>query len=169
MRNDRAGEVGRTLSIEDFDIARIFGQEGIGILHVSGLIAAMSHETTECCLALAKAAKQYGTLVSFDLNYRATFWKGREEELSRTFSEIASCADVRIGNEEDFQLCLGFQGPRSGRKRSRLENRIFPGNDHAGAGEISERKNVRHDAASGHLGERTSLGRNFAGGRSVVR
>ena len=57
-------------------------ETGKGILHLSGLIAAMSHETTECCLALAKAAKQYGTLVSFDLNYRATFWKGREDALS---------------------------------------------------------------------------------------
>ena len=114
--NDRAGEVGRTLSIDDFDVERIFGQEGVGILHLSGLIAAMSHETTECCLALAKAAKQYGTLVSFDLNYRATFWKGREEELAEAFSEIASLADVLIGNEEDFQLCLGFQGPETGGK-----------------------------------------------------
>lgn len=35
--NDRAGEVGRTLSIEDFDVERIFGQEGVGILHLSGL------------------------------------------------------------------------------------------------------------------------------------
>ena len=114
--NDRAGEVGRTLSIEDFDIERIFGQEGVCILHLSGLIAAMSHETTECCLALAKAAKQYGTLVSFDLNYRATFWKGREDELSEAFGEIASLADVLIGNEEDFQLCLGFKGPEAGGK-----------------------------------------------------
>ena len=114
--NDRAGEVGRTLSIEDFDIERIFGQEGVGILHLSGLIAAMSHETTQCCLALAKAAKQYGTLVSFDLNYRASFWKGREEELSAAFREIASLADVLIGNEEDFQLCLGFEGPEAGGK-----------------------------------------------------
>ena len=114
--NDRAGEVGRTLSIEDFDVDRIFGQEGVAILHLSGLIAAMSHETTECCLALAKAAKQYGTLVSFDLNYRATFWKGREEELSKAFHEIASLADVLIGNEEDFQLCLGFKGPEAGGK-----------------------------------------------------
>ena len=114
--NDRAGEVGRTLSIEDFDIERIFGQEGIGILHLSGLIAAMSHETTQCCLALAKAAKQYGTLVSFDLNYRATFWKGREDALSEAFGEIASLADVLIGNEEDFQLCLGFKGPEAGGK-----------------------------------------------------
>ena len=114
--NDRAGEVGRTLCIDDFDIERVFGTEGIAILHISGLIAAMSHETTECCLALAKAAKQYGTLVSFDLNYRATFWKGREEELAKAFHEIASCADVLIGNEEDFQLCLSFKGPEAGGK-----------------------------------------------------
>ena len=82
--NDRAGEVGRTLSIADYDIERIFGKEGVGILHMSGLIAAMSPETTACCLAMAKAAKRYGTLVSFDLNYRATFWKGREEEPPRS-------------------------------------------------------------------------------------
>jgi 2-dehydro-3-deoxygluconokinase len=112
--NDRAGEVGRTLNIADYDIERIFGREGVGILHMSGLIAAMSPETTACCLAMAKAAKQYGTLVSFDLNYRASFWKGREEELAAAFHEIASAADVLVGNEEDFQLCLGFTGPETG-------------------------------------------------------
>lgn len=112
--NDRAGEVGRTLSARDFDIDRIFGDEGVGILHISGLIAAMSEDTAACCLELAKAAKRYGTLVSFDLNYRATFWKNREEELRRVFHEIASCADILVGNEEDFQLSLGFQGPNAG-------------------------------------------------------
>ena len=122
--NDRAGEVGRTLSAEDFDVERIFGQEGVGILHLSGLIAAMSPETTQCCLALAKAAKKYGTLVSFDLNYRATFWKGREEELRDAFHQIASCADILVGNEEDFQLCLGFTGPEAGGKdlRAKIES-----------------------------------------------
>lgn len=112
--NDRAGEVGRTLDISEFDLDRIFGQEGVGILHLSGLIAAMSAETTKFCLELAKTAKTYGTLVSFDLNYRATFWKGREEELHQAFHEIASVADILVGNEEDFQLCLGFQGPEAG-------------------------------------------------------
>ena len=114
--NDRAGEVGRTLSAGEFDLDRIFGQEGVGILHLSGLIAAMSPETTQCCLELARCAKKYGTLVSFDLNYRATFWKGREEELAAAFHEIASVADVLVGNEEDFQLCLGFKGPEAGGK-----------------------------------------------------
>ncbi len=114
--NDRAGEVGCTLSIDEFDTERIFGQEGVGILHISGLIAAMSEDTTKFCLAVAKAAKEHGTLVSFDLNYRATFWKGREEELSAAFHEIASVADILVGNEEDFQLCLGFKGPEAGGK-----------------------------------------------------
>lgn len=114
--NDRAGEVGRTLAAEDFDVEHIFGQEGVGILHLSGLIAAMSCETTDCCLALAKAAKRHGTLVSFDLNYRATFWQGREEELAVAFREIAALSDILIGNEEDFQLCLGIPGPETGGK-----------------------------------------------------
>lgn len=112
--NDRAGEVGRTLNFADFDVERIFGVEGVGILHISGLIAAMSEDTTRCCLEMAKAAKAHGTLVSFDLNYRATFWKGREDELRAAFKQIASVADVLIGNEEDFQLCLGFKGPEAG-------------------------------------------------------
>ena len=114
--NDRAGEVGRTLSADEFDLDRIFGEEGVAIFHISGLIAAMSEQTTKFCLECAKAAKKYGTLVSFDLNHRATFWKGREEELSEAFHQIASVADILVGNEEDFQLCLGFKGPEAGGK-----------------------------------------------------
>ena len=116
VQNDRAGEVGRTLNVRDFDLERIFGAEGVEILHLSGLIAALSPETGEFCLALAREAKKYGTKISFDLNYRASFWKGREEELSAIFREIASVADILIGNEEDFQLCLNVQGPEAGGK-----------------------------------------------------
>lgn len=116
VQNDRAGEVGRTLNVKDFDLERIFGQEGVQIVHLSGLIAALSPETTAFCLEIARAAKRHGTRISFDLNYRATFWKGREKELSASFAEIASVADILIGNEEDFQLCLGIEGPEAGGK-----------------------------------------------------
>ncbi len=116
VQNDRAGEVGRTLNIKDFDLERIFGEEGVQVLHLSGLIAALSPDTTTFCLELARAAKKYGTLISFDLNHRASFWIGREEELHRSFSEIASVSDILIGNEEDFQLCLGIEGPEAGGK-----------------------------------------------------
>ena len=122
--NDRAGEVGRTLCAEDYDLHRIFTEEGVGILHLSGLILAMSPETTECCLKVAEAAKAAGTLLSFDLNYRASFWKGREAELSDAFAKMASMADILIGNEEDFQLCLGFKGPEAGGRdlQSKIES-----------------------------------------------
>ena len=116
VQNDRAGEVGRTLNVKDFDLEKIFGQEGVQIVHLSGLIAALSPETSEFCLQLARFAKKYGTRISFDLNYRATFWKGREKELGEIFSEIASVSDILIGNEEDFQLCLGIEGPEAGGK-----------------------------------------------------
>lgn len=116
VHNDRAGEVGRTLNVNDFDLERIFGQEGVQIMHLSGLIAALSPETSEFCLQLARFAKKYGTRISFDLNYRATFWKGREKELHEIFTEIALVSDILIGNEEDFQLCLGIEGPEAGGK-----------------------------------------------------
>jgi len=116
VQNDRAGEVGRTLNVKDFDLDRIFGEEGAQIVHLSGLIAALSPETSQFCLEVARAAKKYGTRISFDLNHRASFWVGREKELHEVFSEIASISDVLIGNEEDFQLCLGIKGPDAGGK-----------------------------------------------------
>ena len=112
--NDRAGEVRSTLNIKQFDTDRIIGEEGVQILHLSGLIGALSPETSRFCLELARAAKKYGTKISFDLNYRASFWKNREEELREIFTEIASISDILVGNEEDFKLALGVEGPEAG-------------------------------------------------------
>ncbi len=114
VQNDRAGEVGRELSADQFDLDRIFAKEGAKIVHLSGLIAALSPKTSKFCLDVARIAKENGSLISFDLNHRASFWKGREKELAVAFDEIASRSDILIGNEEDFQLCLGIEGPKSG-------------------------------------------------------
>jgi 2-dehydro-3-deoxygluconokinase len=112
--NDRAGEVGRLLSSKYFDLDRLFSAEGTRMLHISGLIAALSPETAGFCLELVKKAKENGTIISFDLNHRASFWKNRENELSEVFKQIASRADILVGNEEDFQLSLGIEGPEQG-------------------------------------------------------
>jgi 2-dehydro-3-deoxygluconokinase len=116
VQNDRAGEVGRSLNAKDFDLDRIFGEEGVQIVHLSGLVGALSSETSAFCLDIARAAKKYGTRVSFDLNHRASFWEGREQELHEIFKEIAGMSDILIGNEEDFQLCLEIEGPEAGGK-----------------------------------------------------
>lgn len=127
VQNDRAGEVGRTIALEDFDLDRIFNQEGVKLLHLSGLIVALSKETSNFCLNLARYAKKSGTKISFDLNYRASFWKHRQDELSAVFKEIASLTDILIGNEEDFQLALGIEGPEAGGKDIKSEIASFKG------------------------------------------
>ena len=127
VHNDRAGEVARTLNVKDFDLERIFNKEGVQVVHLSGLIGALSSETGIFCLELARAAKKYGTRISFDLNHRASFWKGREDELSRIFSEIAGISDILVGNEEDFQLCLGIEGPEAGGKGLKDKIESFKG------------------------------------------
>jgi 2-dehydro-3-deoxygluconokinase len=59
----------------------------------------------------AQAARRHGTIVSYDLNYRPSLWKGfggidKCREINR---DIAEHVDVMIGNEEDFTACLGFE------------------------------------------------------------
>lgn len=127
VHNDRAGEVGRTLNVNDFDLERVFGREGVQIVHLSGLIAALSPETSKFCLEIARTAKKHGTRISFDLNYRASFWKDREQELRSNFMEIASVSDILIGNEEDFQLCFGIEGPPAGGKGIKAKISGFKG------------------------------------------
>lgn len=112
--NDRAGEVGLDLDTADFDLDTLFATEGVKILHMSGLVAALSEKSTKFCLDVARAAKANGCAISMDMNYRASFWKGREEQLRKAFAEIAAECDILIGNEEDFQLCLGIEGPEAG-------------------------------------------------------
>jgi 2-dehydro-3-deoxygluconokinase len=116
VNNDRAGEVGLLLEAGQFDLDRIFGDEGVQIVHLSGLVGALSKKTSRFTLEIARTAKKYGTTISFDLNHRASFWKNREKELRDIFTEIASISDILVGNEEDFQLCLGLKGPEAGGK-----------------------------------------------------
>ena len=114
VHNDRSGEVGRELDIKYFDLEKLLVEDGVKLIHISGLIAALSEKSAKFCLDLARKAKENGTRISFDINYRASFWKDRHEELTEVFKEIASLSDVLIGNEEDFQLSLGVKGPEAG-------------------------------------------------------
>jgi len=127
VHNDRAGEVARTLSTSDFDLKRLFENDGVQILHLSGLFAALSPETGALSLELARAARKHGTRISFDLNYRASFWVNREKELRAIFHEIASASDILVGNEEDFQLALGIEGPEAGGKSIAAKIESFKG------------------------------------------
>ena len=109
--SDRANTAISKATPEDFDFDYIFGELGVRWLHTGGIYAALSEQSCETVLAAIKTAKKYGTIVSYDLNYRPSMWSaiGGLEKAQEVNKEIAKYVDVMIGNEEDFTACLGFE------------------------------------------------------------
>ena len=109
--SDRANTAASQLKPGDIDWDEIFGRRGSRWFHTGGIFAALSESTAEVVIEAVKAAKKYGTIVSYDLNYRASLWRdiGGKERAQDVNREIAPYIDVMIGNEEDFTACLGFE------------------------------------------------------------
>lgn len=109
--SDRANTAISKATPQDFDFEYIFGTLGVRWLHTGGIYAALSEQSCETVLAAIKTAKKYGTIVSYDLNYRPSMWSaiGGKEKAQEVNKEIANYVDVMIGNEEDFTACLGFE------------------------------------------------------------
>jgi 2-dehydro-3-deoxygluconokinase len=109
--SDRGHTAASQLKPGDFDWSHIFGKIGARWLHVGGIFAALSDTTPGLVIEAVQAAKQHGTIVSYDLNYRPSLWKsiGGQKRAQEVNREIAKHVDVMIGNEEDFTACLGFE------------------------------------------------------------
>jgi 2-dehydro-3-deoxygluconokinase len=124
---NRANEAGAMLKPGDFDWKGIFGA-GVRWFHSGGIFAALSPTTSELIVEGMKAARAAGAITSFDLNYRAKLWKtiGSESKGQEMCREIASHCDVLIGNEEDLQKGLGFQG-QDVENKSKLDPQQFFG------------------------------------------
>ncbi len=68
--SDRANTAISKATAKDFDFEYIFGTLGVRWLHTGGIYAALSEEASETVIEAIKTAKKYGTIVSYDLNYR---------------------------------------------------------------------------------------------------
>ena len=109
--SDRANTAISKATPEDFDFETLFGKMGVRWFHTGGIYAALSEQSCKTVLEAIKVAKKYGTIVSYDLNYRPSMWSaiGGLKKAREVNKEIASYVDVMIGNEEDFTACLGFE------------------------------------------------------------
>jgi 2-dehydro-3-deoxygluconokinase len=109
--SDRGHTAVSQLEPHDIDWEKIFGDEGARWFHTGGIFCALSETTPSVAREAIEVAKKHGTIVSYDLNYRESLWKGvggkaRAQEVNR---ELAPLIDVMLGNEEDFTACLGFE------------------------------------------------------------
>lgn len=124
---DRGHTAASQLKPGDFDWEKIFGQLGVRWLHTGGIFAGLSEATARLAIEAVKAANRYGTIVSYDLNYRPSLWKsiGGQAKAREVNREIAKYVDVMIGNEEDFTESLGFEVAGFDPNVSNIETEAF--------------------------------------------
>jgi 2-dehydro-3-deoxygluconokinase len=109
--SDRGHTAVSQLKRGDLDWDEIFGTRGSRWFHTGGIFCALSPSTPEVAREAMEAARRHGLVVSYDLNYRESLWKGiggqrQARQVNRT---LAPLVDVMLGNEEDFSAALGFE------------------------------------------------------------
>jgi 2-dehydro-3-deoxygluconokinase len=102
----------REVGAADYDLDRLFGQEGARWAHTGGIYSVLSPRTAETAVEYLKAAGRHGALRSSDLNYRANVEpdKERAREINR---RIVPHVDFLVGNQSDFDDALGYTAEKA--------------------------------------------------------
>ena len=109
--SDRGHTAASQLKPGEIDWEQIFGKEGARWFHTGGIFAALSETTPLVAKEAMQAAHKHGTMISYDLNYRDSLWKGigGQAKAQQVNRELAPYVNVMLGNEEDFTAALGFK------------------------------------------------------------
>lgn len=103
---DRGHSAASNLKPGMIDFKKVFSQ-GVRWLHTGGIFASLADGTAAVCKEALIAAKEAGTIVSYDLNFRSKLWNSQKAQ--QVTKELVPYIDCLIGNEEDFQKVLGFE------------------------------------------------------------
>jgi len=125
--SDRGHSAASQMKKGDIDWDKIFGKDGVRWFHTGGIFAALSQTTPDVVVEAVQIARKYGTIVSYDLNYRPSLWKsiGGKDQAQEVNRTIAPYIDVMMGNEEDFTACLGLKVPGLDEHISKLDPSNF--------------------------------------------
>lgn len=120
---DRGHSAASNLNPGAIDFRNLFAQEGARWLHTGGIFSALSDGTAAVVGEALAAAKEAGTIVSYDLNFRSKLWtSGKARQVTK---DLVPFIDCLIGNEEDFQKVLGFEVEGVDENLSALDTRAY--------------------------------------------
>ncbi|MCF8391918.1 MAG: sugar kinase, partial [Bacteroidales bacterium] len=94
--SDRGNTAVSQLKKGDIDWDYIFGELGSQWFHTGGIFAALSDTTADVIEEAMIAARKYGTIISYDLNYRPSLWKniGGQKKAQEVNIRLAKYVDV---------------------------------------------------------------------------
>ncbi len=102
---DRSNSSFTSLKLDEIDPGVY---EKTAVFHVSGITLALSKTIRETALTMIKKFKAQGSLISFDVNFRASLWS--EEEARREILQILPEIDVLFISEETSRKMFQKQG-----------------------------------------------------------
>lgn len=120
---DRGHSAASNLRPGTINFKTIFGREGSRWLHTGGIFSALSDGTAAVVREALVAAKEAGTVVSYDLNFRSKLWTSAKAQ--QVTKDLVPNVDCLIGNEEDFQKVLGFEVEGIDQSLSALDTRAY--------------------------------------------
>jgi 2-dehydro-3-deoxygluconokinase len=120
---DRGHSAASNMKPGMIDFGKVFKEQGARWLHTGGIFAALGDGCAAVCKEAIIAAKESGTIVSYDLNFRSKLWSSQKAQ--QVTKEIVPHLDCLIGNEEDFQKVLGFEVEGADDSLSALDTRAY--------------------------------------------
>ena len=125
--SDRGNTAVSQLAPDDFDWNRIFTKKGVRWMHTGGIFAGLSESTAAVAKKAMREARDAGTIVSYDLNYRDSLWseRGGIEAANALNAELLPFADVVFGLE-GFDSKLSSYNEDKFRKAAVALFRRFP-------------------------------------------
>jgi 2-dehydro-3-deoxygluconokinase len=125
--SDRANSAASQLRPGEIDWERVFVGEGSRWLHTGGIFAGLSDSARGVVEEAIATARRSETIVSFDLNFRESLWRGRGGSAAArdVLTGIVETVDVLIGNEEDYGAALGLEVGAAGEAFDRLDDAAY--------------------------------------------
>jgi 2-dehydro-3-deoxygluconokinase len=120
---DRGHSAASNMKPGMIDFKSIFKEQRVRWLHTGGIFAALSEGSAATCKEALIAAREAGTIVSYDLNFRSKLWNSAKAQ--ETTKHLVPYVDCLIGNEEDFQKVLGFEVEGADENLSSLDTSAY--------------------------------------------
>lgn len=98
----RRGNAGSRLRTSDIDPEVI---RDAALLHVTGISLALSEEMSEAIFEAVSIAKQAGTVVSFDFNFRSSLWS--HSEAAEAYRRIVPLVDLAFASDDEAAILVG--------------------------------------------------------------